>query len=162
MVYAVAAYSITLGVLLIYGVLVQYRVRVARAQSVARSAGERAASAAVATELLRGFNLGAALLAPLWALVHGPRAAAVGLIAAWVAFAAAGRSGVQPASLALASFLIGSAFFFGAAGNRMLAARGEAGDPFGMARGQMRWALAGALLYTVVLPWAGYFASAAG
>lgn len=157
MVYAIAAYSITLGVLLVYGVLVRSRARVARARLVARAQDGRSASAAASAELLRGFNLGAALLAPLWALVHGPRIAAIGLIGAWAGFAAAGQAGMQSAALGLASLLIGASAFFGAAGNRMLAARGDAGDPFERERGQARWALAGALLYTVVLPWAYYF-----
>lgn len=161
LVYAVAAYSITLGVLLVYGVVIHHRTRLVRAELALRARGDRARDFAAGV-LFRGFNLGAALLAPLWSLVHGPRAAALALIAAWIACIASQLAGNRLVTLVLASFLLGSALFMGAVGNRLLAARiaapqGEAEDPFALAGRQARWALAGALLYTVVLPWACYF-----
>ncbi|MFO0691063.1 MAG: hypothetical protein U0900_20365 [Myxococcota bacterium] len=150
MVYVVAAYSITIGVLLIYGVLLQHRARLAGARPVT------------------GFNLGAALLAPLWALFHGQRAAGAALLVATAAFAAAQASGQAMVAALLATCLLGAALFFGVVGNRLVAAaaasdgrasggRAAGGDPAARARGELRWALAGAVLHTVVLPWACYF-----
>lgn len=138
LVYVVAAYSITIGVLLVYGVLLQHR---------ARLAGARPAT---------GFNLGAALLAPLWALCHGQRAAGAALLALTAGLAAAQASGQALVAALLAAGLIGAALFFGVVGNRLVAAAS--------AQAELRWALAGALLHTVVLPWLCYFwlAGAAG
>lgn len=138
MVYVVAAYSITISVLLTYGVLLQHRARLAEA----RPGG--------------GFNLGAALLAPIWALWHGQRAAGAGLVATAIAFLAARASGrVLEASL-LAALLGAGAILLGFVGNR-IAGVGSAGDAFARARGELRWALAGAVIHTIVLPWACYF-----
>lgn len=158
--YAIAAYSITLGALLVYGVWVQHRIRMARA----RQGGVSPA------ELGRGFNLGAALLAPLWALAHGQYALGATLGAGAIAFGAVSSAGLRLPALALGSLLLGGAVFFGVVGNRIAAARAlaaagvaerasaEAGVPGAeaeaVARTQLAWSLAGALLYTVVLPWA--------
>lgn len=146
MVYVVAAYSITISVLLIYGVLLQHR---------ARLAGARPGS---------GFNLGAALLAPLWALFHGQRAAGATLLATSVALAAAQAKGLALAAALLGALLAGASLFLGVVGNRIVNAGASAaghggvgGDPVARARAELRWALAGAVLHTIVLPWACYF-----
>lgn len=143
MVYVVAAYSITIGVLLIYGVLLQHRARLAGA----RKGG--------------GFNLGAALLAPVWALFHGQRAAGATLLATAVALAAAQASGLALAAALLAALLAGASLFFGVVGDRIVnagtQAEGGDGEPAARAQAELRWALAGAVLHTVLLPWACYF-----
>ena len=147
MVYVVAAYSITISVLLIYGVLLQHRARLA--------AGARPAG---------GFNLGAALLAPIWALFHGQRAAGATLLATTVALAAAQASGLALAAALLGALLAGASLFLGVVGNRIASAGANAAgldgggaDPVARAQAELRWALAGAVLHTVVLPWACYF-----
>ncbi|MEZ4332357.1 MAG: hypothetical protein R3F35_11420 [Myxococcota bacterium] len=151
MVYVLAAYTITIGVLLIYGVLLQHRARLARA----RLAG---AGLAASPEQARGFNLGAALLAPFWAIAHGQPAIGGTLLVTWVAFAAAQASGLRLAVLLLGPLLIGASLFFGVVGNRIVAARSGGRDPIRCERGQLPWALAGAVLYAVVLPWVWHFA----
>lgn len=163
MVYALAAYSITLGALLVYGILLQHRLRRARA----RAGGVSWA------ELGRGFNLGAALLAPFWALAHGQRAAGAMLLASGIACVAARVGGLRLPALLLGSLLLGGAVFFGVVGNRVAAGTMAAGDVVvtqevagraveDFARTQLGWSLAGALLFSVVLPWAGYFWGAGG
>lgn len=137
MAYVVAAYSITISVLLVYGVLLQHRARLAEPRRTG------------------GFNLGAALLAPLWALFHGQRAAGAALVVATIALAAARASGQTLVVALLAPFLLGAALFFGVVGNRISGADG--GEPAVRARTELRWALAGALLHTLVVPWACYF-----
>ncbi|MBK7949929.1 MAG: hypothetical protein IPK00_14540 [Deltaproteobacteria bacterium] len=146
MVYVVAAYSITIGVLLIYGVLLQHRARLAGA----RKGG--------------GFNLGAALLAPVWALFHGQPAAGATLLATAAALAAAQASGLALAASLLAALFAGASLFLGVVGNRIASAGsraggvdGTGGEPVARAQAELRWALAGAVLHTVVLPWACYF-----
>ena len=67
MVYAIAAYTITIGTLALYGIMIRYRQRVATA-ALARAAGSRPRDAH------GGFNVGAALLAPFWMWAHGMRA----------------------------------------------------------------------------------------
>lgn len=157
MVYVVAAYSITVSVLLIYGVLLQHRARVARARlTEARSPG-RGASRGGARGLESGFNLGAALLTPFWAAAHGRPLIGAALLAAFAALAAAQAGGVRLAVLLLAPLLLGASLFFGIVGNRIAATRSADRDPVAFAQSQLPWALAGAVLYTVVLPWVWHF-----
>lgn len=174
MVYVLAAYTLTIGVLVLYGVLLQYRARIARTRLVAAHGG----SAVEDPGFARGFNLGAALLAPFWALSHGLAAAGAALLAAligFVALVAARPPSMQTATLALASLLIGGALFCGVIGNRVVAAAARAalhetkdlpataretssaGVAVELATRELSWAVAGTLLHTVVLPWACYF-----
>lgn len=174
MVYVVAAYSITFGVLLIYGILLQHRARVARARlAIGRAPRVRSAAGAASPgdatlgagaaadaprsgglEGERGFNLGAALLAPFWIWAHGQPRVGVALLVAVAALAAAQASGLRLAVLLLAPLVLGASLFFGVVGNRIAATRHADGDPVALAQSQLPWALAGAVLYTVVLPWA--------
>jgi len=140
--YVVAAYSITIGVLLVYGVLLQHRARLAEPRRTG------------------GFNLGAALLAPFWAFFHGQRAAGAALVVATVALAAARASGHTLAVSLLAPLLVGAGLFFGVVGNRIAGAGGS--EPDARARMELRWALAGAVVHTLVLPWVCYFWLARG
>jgi len=160
-VYVLAAYTLTIGVLSIYGVLLQHRVRVARARIAFAPGASEGAGPDPGRDPGRGFNLGAALLAPLWAWAHGLRAAGAALVAALVALALAQANGMRLPALVLVSFLLGSALFFGVAGNRI--ARASAGplDPAAFEARQLTWALVGVVLHTVVLPWAAYFGLAA-
>jgi hypothetical protein len=63
-IYAIAAYSITIGVLALYLVLLQHRRRES-ADDVARQRGLDPAGPQA------GFNAGALLLAPIWMMAHG-------------------------------------------------------------------------------------------
>lgn len=140
MVYVVAAYSITISVLLIYGILLKHRARLADPQRAG------------------GFDLGAALLAPLWALGHGQHAAGALLVVATIALVVAQAMGQELAASVLASLLVGGALFFGVVGNRLT----SGADPVARVRAELRWALAGAVVHTIVLPWACYFWLARG
>ena len=155
MVYVVAAYSLTISVLVLYGVLLQHRARVARARlAVAHSGGPVGAQD---PELARGFNLGAALLAPFWAWSHGLRAAGAIFLASCGALVLAEASGLRQPALLLASMLIGAALFLGTVGNRIALSRAGGAGSEALASQELRWAIAGAVLYTIILPWACYF-----
>ncbi len=155
MVYVLAAYSITFGVLAIYGVLLQSRAQIARARVEGGGAAASAGS-------IRGFNLGATLLAPFWAWFHGLRALGLTLLATSVGLVFAGASGLRGASIALAGLLAAASIGLGVVGNRLAAQRRPAEEPAAFFATQRRWALAGAVLYTVVAPWAWYLGLAGG
>lgn len=150
MVYVLAAYSITISVLSIYGVMLQHRARVARA-------GLSRGSGGAPDELGRGFNLGAALLAPFWAWLHGLRAVGATLLLTGAGLVFAISSGLRWPAVLLAAMLTASAVVLGAVGNRIAAGKPANAGPAAFYSSQLRWALAGAVLYTVVLPWVCYF-----
>lgn len=150
MVYVLAAYSITFGVLAIYGVLLQSRAQIARARVEGGSAGAPA-------ELGQGFNLGATLLAPFWAWFHGQRALGGTLLVTSVVLAFAGASGLRGAVLTLATVLAVVSVGLGFVGNRLAARCRAEGDAAAFFASERRWALAGVVLHTVVAPWAAYF-----
>lgn len=150
MVYVLAAYSITISVLAIYGVLLQHRARTARARVAGRGAGPPVA-------LAQGFNLGAALLAPFWAWCHGLRAAGATLLVTGVVSGFAVASGLRWPAMGLAAILAAASIGLGVVGNRIAASRPAAADPDAFYSRQLRWALAGVVLHTLVLPWICYF-----
>ena len=150
MVYVLAAYSITISVLVLYGVMLQHRAQVARA---GMSGGSRGASSGLG----RGFNLGAALLAPFWAWFHGLRAVGATLLLTGAVLAFALSSGLWWPVVLLAAILVASGLVLGAVGNRIAADEPASADPAAFFSRQLRWALAGAVLHTIVLPWACYF-----
>jgi hypothetical protein len=149
-VYVIAAYSITISVLAIYGVLLQHRAQTARARVAGRSGGPGVA-------LAQGFNLGAALLAPFWAWFHGLRAVGATLILTGVVLALAFSSGLRWPVMGLTAILAAAAVGLGVVGNRIAAGQLVGVDPDGFYSRELRWALAGAVLFTLVLPWACYF-----
>ena len=73
LIYVLAAYSITVGTLALYGVLMQHRARL-YALDQSSPAGQSLSGRPL------GFNLGAALLSPFWMWGHGMRAAGVVLL----------------------------------------------------------------------------------
>jgi len=153
-VYVLAAYSITFGVLTIYGVMLQHAARIAHVRLASGSAGE-------GVDLGRGFNLGAALLAPIWAWFHGLRAVGAALLLtavllAWLCSSGAASGPRWPAT-SLAAILAAAALYLGVYGNRIAVRDPASTDPAEFFSRQLRWALAGAALHTVVLPWACYF-----
>jgi hypothetical protein len=150
LVYVLAAYSITVCVLLVYGLVLQHRTRIARL----RLLGETKA-------LESGFNFGAALLAPFWALAHGLQAGGLALLASVGALVLAQAAGLRIAALGLAALLVGASVFLGVVGNRIAAARMDPGDPERGSARQLAWSIAGALIHTVLLPWALHFGFAA-
>ncbi len=146
MVYAVAAYSITLGVLALYGVLLTHRSRVA-ALALAR------AGVGTAADPQKGFNVGAALLAPFWLWVHGQRLAGVGLLAAWgvlIPMLMGGAWGVFAFVVPL-PFAAGAALGF--VGHRIARAHRGDEDPLAYWSSQLPWAVTGIVVYAFVAPW---------
>ena len=73
MIYVIAAYTITLSALALYGVLIGHRRRQFAAEQDSMTSGATGS-------LPRGFNVGAALLSPLWMWGHGLRLPGAGLI----------------------------------------------------------------------------------
>jgi hypothetical protein len=158
LVYVVAAYSITFGALAIYGVWLQASARLARVLAAGASRDPAA--------LGRGFNLGALLLAPFWAWFHGLRAFGLALLATSIVLVFAAASGLRVAVIALAAILALASIGLGFVGNRLGADRcaGMDGgiDAAAFIAGERSWALAGAVIHTIVAPWAGYFWLAGG
>lgn len=150
MIYVLAAYSITISVLAIYGVLLKHRAEVARA-------GVSSASAVAPADLARGFNLGAALLSPFWAWIHGLRAVGAALFLIGAALVCSFWSGQRWPALLLAAILAASGLVLGMFGNRIAAGDPATTDPAAFFTTQHRWALAGVVLHTIVLPWTCYF-----
>ncbi|MEZ4279950.1 MAG: hypothetical protein R3F21_10105 [Myxococcota bacterium] len=153
MVYVVAAYSITFGALAIYGVWLQSRAQLARV--LAAGSGRDPAA------LGRGFNLGALLLAPFWAWFHGLRAFGFALLATSLVSIFAAASGLRVAAIALVAIFALASIGLGFVGNRLAADRhartGGGLDAAAFVAGERSWALAGAVIHTVLAPWAGYF-----
>ncbi len=150
MIYAVAAYTITLSALALYGVLLQHRERV--------FAGDQDTTTNVlAGGLPRGFNLGAALLSPLWMWKHGMRLPGlVPLVFFGAAVLLYGRQMWIPFLLAaMVPLAAGAALGF--VGNRIAVGHRGAETIAEFSASQLPWATAGIGLYTFVLPWAWYF-----
>jgi hypothetical protein len=150
LVYSIAAYTITLGALALYGVVMQHRLRVSSAALAATGGGPN-------VDPRKGFNIGAALLAPFWMFAHGMRmpgalmsALTLGLVplfakAMWLPFLFIAL--IPLAAGAVLSFL----------GNRIGVAHTGLEDARDFSAKQLPWAIAGVVLYTVILPWVWYF-----
>ncbi|MFK7895551.1 MAG: hypothetical protein AB8G23_06925 [Myxococcota bacterium] len=150
MVYSIAAYTLTLGALALYGVVMQHRLRVSES-ALAATGG------ALPADPRKGFNLGAALMAPFWLLAHGAKlpgavlsVLTLGLVplfakAMWLPFLFIAL--VPVAAGAVLSFM----------GNRIGVAHTGLEDAGAFSSTQLPWAVIGVLLYTVILPWAWYF-----
>ena len=155
MVYTLAAYTITVGVLALYGVMLQHRNRVATAV-LARSDGRPAPDAS------RGFNLGALLLAPLWMLAHGMRAPGVLALGAWLALWPAYQHLSWVAALFVGTIPLAAGAALGFVGNRIAVAATGVDEADALSARQLPWALGGIILYVFVLPWGLYLAGLAG
>lgn len=149
MIYAIAAYSITLSVLALYGVTLQHRERVFASEA----AVERAA---VSPPPPAGFNVGAALLSPFWMWQHGMRLPGVVLLALFVAMVPLYRAGMWIPLLAVGLVPLAAGAALGLVGNRIAAGHRGEESVARFSASQLPWALAGIALYTVVLPWAWF------
>jgi hypothetical protein len=152
-IYTIAAYSITLGSLALYLVLLQHRRR--------EFAGELARlDSGPLMDPRSGFNVGAFLLAPIWMLRHGMVLPGVVVIVPWLAIVPLYLAGVWIPLLfvAMVPIAAGAALLF--VGNRIAVAHTGLEDPGDFSASQLPWALAGVTLYLVVLPWLWYLAMA--
>lgn len=153
MVYTIAAYTITIGTLALYGVLIRYRQRVAVA-TLARAGG------ATASDPRRGFNLGAALLAPFWMWRHGMRLPGALLFVVSLAMLPLFQQQMWLPLYAVAMVLVAAGAALGLAGNRIAVEHLEIDDPAAFASSQLPWAIIGIVVTTVVLPWTWFFLGA--
>lgn len=148
MIYAIAAYSITLGTLAFYGVFLHHHRRAfsrAHAELVTASAPPN------------GFNLGAALLSPFWLWGHGLRWPGVTLLALCAAIPPLWdrQMWIPLLVVSMVPFAAGAALGF--VGNRIAAGHRNPESVAEFSASQLPWAIAGIGLYTIVLPWVWYF-----
>jgi len=149
-IYALAAYSITLVVLALYLVLLQHRRRQS-AEEVARRLGREGADPGA------GFNAGAMLLAPIWMLRHGMMLPGAILLVACLAVVPLYQREMWIPLLFVAVIPVAAGAALGFVGNRIAVQHtglDHAGD---VSASQLPWAVAGVVLYLFVLPWAWYF-----
>ena len=159
MIFVVAAYTITLGVLAFYGVLLQHRERVYGAAVGPIGSADATGEGGGAS---RGFNLGAMLLAPFWMWSHGmrlPGTILLGLEAgAFGLFLRGPGSGAGEIGILLLSIvLLAASVALGVVGNRVAVRHRGPESLAAFSASQFPWAVAGIVVYTVVLPWAWYF-----
>lgn len=153
MVYVIAAYTITVGVLALYGLTMRHRECVAAAERL--SASPAAASESVTA--IKGFNLGASLLAPVWMWAHGLRLPGLGVLGACLALGPLAIKGLWTPFVFVAMVPVAAGCALGFVGNRIASqARGLA-EPSALSASQLPWAIAGIVLHVFVLPWLVYF-----
>jgi hypothetical protein len=149
-IYVVAAYTITLSALALYCVLLQHRGRVF-------AADQDATTNVLATGLPRGFNLGAALLSPIWMWKHGMRLPGSVLLVFFGATVLLYERQMWIPCLLAAMVPLAAGAALGFVGNRIAAGHRGAETVAEFSTSQLPWATAGIGLYTFVLPWAWYF-----
>jgi len=149
-IYVIAAYSITLSALVLYSVLLQHRGRVF-------SADQNAATAGTAGGSPNGFNIGAALLSPVWMWRHGMRLPGVVLLVLFAAMVPLFNREMWIPLLFVATVPIAAGAALGFVGNRIATGHRGAESLAEFSASQLPWAIAGVTLYAFVLPWVWYF-----
>ena len=150
MIYVIAAYTITLSALALYGVLLQHRGRVFSVDLDGMPTG-------ITDGPPTGFNLGAALLSPIWMWGHGMRLPGVVLLALCTAMAPLYLREMWTPLLFVAMIPLAAGAALGFVGNRVAAGHRGAESLAEFSSSQLRWATAGITLYAFVLPWLWYF-----
>jgi hypothetical protein len=151
LIYVLAAYSITIGALMFYGVILQYRRRLVELDSPRPSASTRSPE----------FNLGAALLSPFWMWQHGMRAAGGGLFMLSLAMLPLYHQERWISFLFVAMVPLAAGTALGFIGHRIARTHRASQSPSDYLASQLPWTLAGIGLYSMILPWLWYFFSAA-
>jgi hypothetical protein len=151
LIYAIAAYSITLSALALYGVVLQHRARVYSL--------DQDSSAGIVPA---GFNVGAALLSPFWMWAHGMRLPAALLFGIGAAMIPLLEREMWIPVMLLGSTLLAAGAALGFVGNRI--AFGHRGNESlrDFSSSQLPWSTIGIALYTIVFPWGWYFLLYAG
>lgn len=149
MIYVIAAYSITLGVLALYLVLLQHRRRES-AEQLARQAGLEI------SDPRAGFNVGALLLAPFWLMGHGMVPMGLLLLVPWLAVVPLYQRELWIPLLFVAIVPAAAAAALGFVGNRIAVKHTGLQQPGAFSASQLPWAIAGIVLYAFVLPWIWY------
>jgi hypothetical protein len=150
LVYVIAAYTITIGTLALYGVMIRHRQRVATAALV-QEAGS------LVPDPRKGFNIGAALLAPFWMWVHGMRIPGVVLLVVALGMLPLAQAELWIPLMTLATIVVAAAAALGFAGNRIAVDHLALEDPAAFASSQLPWAVAGIVLHVIVIPWVYFF-----
>ena len=147
MIYVIAAYTITLSALALYGVLLQHRGRVfSKDQDVTTAGGPPS-----------GFNMGAALLSPVWMWGHGMRLLGVALLALFAMLVPLYDREMWIPFLFVAMVPVAAGAALGFVGNRIATGHRGVESLAEFSASQLRWATAGVSLYAFVLPWVWYF-----
>lgn len=153
MIYVIAAYTITLGVIALYGVLLQHRERVFAADEGAMTIGTAGGPP-------RGFNVGAALLCPFWMWAHGMRLPGVVLLVSWAAMLPLYDRAMWIPFLFVAMVPLAAGAALGFVGNRVAVAHRGVESLADFSASQLPWATAGITLFAFVFPWIWYFLNA--
>lgn len=154
MIYVVAAYTITLGALAFYGLLLQHRGRVFASDQDAMTTGTEGGRP-------RGFNVGAALLSPIWMWGHGLRLPGAALLVVWLAMVPLYDREMWTLFLVVAMVPVAAGAALGIVGNRIAVGHRGVESLAEFSTSQLPWATAGVALYALVLPWTWYFLYAA-
>ena len=154
-IYVIAAYSLTVGVLALYIALLQHRSRAAVATLEATDTDTN--TTAAASDPRKGFNLGAALLAPFWMWAHGMRAAGASLLLVCLGIWLLYQRELWLPLLFVAMLPLAGAAALGIVGNRIAASHLGIDNPSDLSASQLPWSLTGIAFYTFVLPWFYFF-----
>ena len=157
MIFVIAAYSLSVGVLALYIALLQHRSRAAAATLEATAETADAASTE-ASDPRGGFNLGASLLAPFWMWTHGMRVSGAILLLVDLAIWPIYQRELWLLLLFVAIPAVAGAAALGIVGNRIAAAHLGIENSADLSASQLPWSLAGIVLYAFVLPWLYFFA----
>ena len=150
MIYAIAAYSITLGVLGLYWATLAHR-RAEYAQAHARATGGEL------EDPRRGFNVGALLLAPFWMLKHGMTIPGTLLVVPTLAIVPLLQREMWLPLLFIGTIPLAAGAALAFVGNRIAVEHTGLEEPAAFSASQLPWSLAGIALHAVVLPWSWYF-----
>ncbi|MFP6656069.1 MAG: hypothetical protein VCB25_10615 [Myxococcota bacterium] len=151
MVYVLAAYSITIGTLMFYGVILQHRRRLVELDLARPSRPMRSIE----------FNLGVALLSPFWMWQHGMRAAGTGRLILYLTMLPLYDQQRWILLLFVAMVPLAAGTALGFVGHRIARNDRSSESPAEYWASQLPWSLAGVGLYSVILPWFWYFRFAA-
>jgi hypothetical protein len=146
LIYVLAAYSITVGTLALYGVFMQHRGRIHVLEQ--------------STSTLPSgidFNLGAALLSPFWMWQHGMRAPGAVLFVLCLALGPLFERELWIPLLFVAMVPIAAGTALGFVGNRIAVNHRTSETAAEFAASQLPWAVVGVGLFTLGLPWFWYF-----
>ncbi len=157
MIFVIAAYSLSVGVLALYIALLQHRSRAAAATLEATAETADAASTEV-SDPRGGFNLGALLLAPFWMWTHGMRVSGAILLLVDLAIWPIYQRELWLLLLFVAIPAVAGAAALGIVGNRIAASHLGIENSADLSASQLPWSLAGIVLYAFVLPWLYFFA----
>ncbi len=157
LIYVLAAYSITLCTLALYGVLIQHRARVyVQDQSLLQVS----VHPGVLDSGRRGVNLGAALLTPFWMWEHGMRPAGAVLFVLCLAIVPLYQRELWVPLLFVAIIPLAAGTALAFVGNRIAVNHRVAETGAEFSASQLPWSIAGIILFTIVLPWLWYFSNA--